>query len=68
MTTMPVEADHRVGDRLRSVAESVYSGPVPANGPGLAARARYALYVVGSALAWTVATLLVVGVLATIFR
>lgn len=68
MTALPVPASRRVGDRLRSVAEAVYAAPRPHSGPGFAAKARFGLYVVGSALAWTVATFLVIGGLASIFR
>ncbi len=68
MTALPVPASRRVGDRLRNVAEAVYAGPRPHSGPGFAAKARFAAYAVGSALAWTLATFLVVGGLASIFR
>ncbi len=62
MTALPVPTLRRVGDRLRSVAETVYSAPAPATG------ARRAAYVVGSSLAWALATFVVLGVLASIFR
>ncbi len=68
MTALPVPTLHRVGDRLRNAAETVYSAPAPASGPGLAAKARRTAYVVGSALAWTIATFVVIGVLASVFR
>ena len=68
MTALPVPTLRRVGDRLRSVAETVYSAPAPASGPGFAAKARRTAYVVGSALAWALATFVVVGALATIFH
>lgn len=62
MTALPVPTLRRVGDRLRNVAETVYSAPAPAAGP------RRAAYVVGSALAWALATFVVIGALAAIFR
>ncbi len=68
MTALPVPTLRRVGDRIRTVAETVYSAPAPASGPGLAAKARHTAYVIGSALAWGLATFVVIGVLATIFR
>ena len=68
MTALPVPTLHRVGDRLRSAAETVYSAPAPASGPGLATKARRTAYVVGSALAWALATFVVIGALAAIFR
>lgn len=67
MTALPVPTLRRVGDRLRNVAETVYSAPAP-SGHGFAAAVRRTAYVVGSALAWAVATFVVIGVLATIFR
>ena len=68
MTALPVPTLRRVGDRLRNVAETVYSAPAPASGPGVAAKARRTAYVVGSALAWALATFVVIGVLAAVFR
>ena len=68
MTALPVPALRSVGGRLRSVAETVYSAPAPAAGPGIAAKLRRTAYVVGSALAWALATFVVIGGLATIFR
>jgi hypothetical protein len=62
MTALPAPTLRRVGDRLRSVAETVYYEPAPAAGP------RRAAYVVGSAVAWAVATFAVIGVLAAIFH
>lgn len=68
MTALPVPTLRRVGGRLRSAAEIVYSAPAPTSGPGFAAKARRSAYVVGSALAWALATFVVIGVLATLFR
>ncbi len=68
MSSMSLSSARHLGDRVRTVAETVYYGPAPATSPGLAAKARYVAYLVGSALAWTLATFVVVGVLATIFR
>ena len=68
MTALPVPTFRRVGEGLRNVAETVYSAPAPAAGPGLAAKARRTAYVVGSALAWTLATFVVIGALAAVFR
>lgn len=68
MTSLTLSTERRAGDRLRDVGETVYYAPAPAKGPGFAAKARYTAYVVGSAIGWTLATFLVVGVLATIFR
>ncbi len=68
MTALPVPTFRRVGGRLRSAAEIVYSAPAPAYGPGFAAKARRSAYVVGSALAWALATFVVIGVLAALFR
>ncbi|HEY0118440.1 MAG TPA: hypothetical protein VGC04_06650 [Cellulomonas sp.] len=68
MTALPVPTMRRVGDRIRSAAETVYSAPAPASGPGFAAKARHTGYVIGSALAWALATFVVIGVLASIFR
>lgn len=68
MTALPVPTLRRVGDRLRNVAETVYSAPAPASGPGIAAKSRHAAYVLGSALAWALATFVVIGVLASIFH
>lgn len=68
MTALPVPTLRRVGDRLRTAAETVYSAPAPASGPGIAAKARRTAYVVGSAFAWTLATFVVIGALAAIFR
>lgn len=68
MTALPVPTLRRVGGRLRSVGETVYFAPAPASGPGFAAKARRTAYVVGSALAWALATFVVIGVLAAIFH
>ena len=68
MTALPVPTLRRVGGRLRNVAETVYSAPAPTSGPGVAAKARRAAYVIGSALAWALATFVVIGVLDTIFH
>lgn len=68
MTALPVPPLRRMGDRIRSVAETVYAGPTPQAGPGLAAKARFTAYVIGSSLAWGLAALVVVGLLASIFR
>ena len=68
MTALPVPMLRSVGSRLRNVAEAVYSAPAPATGPTFAAKARHTAYVVGSALAWTLATFVVIGALAAIFR
>jgi hypothetical protein len=67
MTALPVPTLRRVGDRLRNVAEIVYEAPAP-SGPGIAAKARRTAYVVGSSLAWALATFVVIGVLAWIFH
>lgn len=68
MTSLTLTTPRRAGDRLRNVGETVYYAPAPASGPGFAAKARRAAYVVGSMIGWTLATFVVVGVLATIFR
>ncbi len=68
MTSLTLSTPRRAGARLRNVGETVYYAPAPARGPGFAAQARYAAYVVGSAIGWTLATFVVVGVLAAIFR
>ncbi len=68
MTALPVPTLRRVGDRLRNVAETVYSAPAPASGPGVAAKARRAAYLVGSVLAWALATFVIIGVFSTILR
>jgi hypothetical protein len=68
MTALPVPTLRRVGGRLRTVGEPVFFAPAPASGPGFAAKARRTAYVVGSALAWALATFVVIGVLAAIFR
>lgn len=68
MTALPVPTFRRVGGRLRNVAEIVYFAPAPAAGPGFAAKARRTAYVVGSTLAWAIATFVVIGALASIFR
>ncbi len=68
MSALPVETPRHAGERIRNVAENLYYAPAPAKGPGFAAKARFAGYVIGSSIAWILATFVVVGVLATVFR
>lgn len=73
MTTLtssrPLTVDPRgLFARLSQVRETVYRAPAPAAGPGWAAKLRFTAYVVGSAVGWTVATLLVTGLLAGLVR
>ena len=69
MTTLPAPATlTRFTDRARDVADAVYSGPAPTSGPTFASKARRAAYLVGSALAWPLAALLVTGLLASLLR
>lgn len=56
----------RFTDRVRDFAEAVYGGSAPASGPGVIARLRRAAYIVSSCIVWTVATLVVTGLLANL--
>jgi hypothetical protein len=70
MTALPVPHVRTAPlmQRLRDLSETIYSAPAPKPGPGLAAKATFTAYVVGSALAWGLAAILVTGLLASLFR
>ena len=58
----------RTTARLRDLGERIYSGRTPTYGPDRAGKLTFVGYVVGSVLAWSLATLLVTGVLAAVLR
>lgn len=58
----------RTAGRIRDLYEQVYSGRTPTYGPSRAAKLAFVGYVAGSVLAWTAATLLITGLLASILR
>lgn len=58
----------RLADRVHDVVDTVYAAPAPQPGPGFAHRARRAAYLVGSAIGWMFAALLITGLLAELLR
>ncbi len=66
-TSRPLTVDLRgLLERLAQVRETVYRAPAPVAGPGLTAKLLVTAYVVGSAVGWTVATLVATGLLASL--
>jgi hypothetical protein len=70
MTALTASAPltRRLADRVHDVVDTVYAAPAPQPGHGFAPRARRAAYLLGSAVGWTVAALLVTGLLAELLR
>ncbi|WP_263731559.1 hypothetical protein [Cellulomonas sp. SG140] len=58
----------RAAARIRDLGEQIYFGRTPSYGPDRAGKLAFVGYVVGSVVAWSLATLLVTGVLAAVLR